>query len=136
MVDLCNAEQKLKKGTITMLERKDDLNCLVTSTEVTDDGVTFHCMTNMNDYGKVRFSLTLVSGTSPDRSGGACYGSGRGAMKDGTFFAGSFSGRWKREGTQVTARYIDLVSNGDMSLYIAHFDATQDTMLIEQHSFS
>jgi len=119
-----------------MLERKDDLNCLVTSTEVKDEGVTFHCMTNMNDYGKVRFSLTLVSATSPDRSGDACYGSGRGAMKDGTFFAGSFSGRWKREGTQVTARYIDLVSNGDMSLYIAHFDATQDTMLIEQHSFS
>jgi hypothetical protein len=29
-----------------------------------------------------------------------------------------------------------LVSNGDMSLYIAHFDATQDEMLIEQHSFS
>ena len=34
----------------------------------------------------------------------------------------------KREGTQVTARYIDLVSNGDMNLYIAHFDATQDEM--------
>jgi hypothetical protein len=85
VVDLCNAEQKLKKGRITMLERKDDLNCLVTSTEVKDEGVTFHCMTNMNDYGKVRFSLTLVSATSPDRSGGACYGSGRGAMKDGTF---------------------------------------------------
>ena len=57
-------------------------------------------------------------------------------MNDGTFFAGSFSGRWKREGTKVTARYIDLVSNGDMSLYVAHFDATQDEMTIEQHSFT
>ena len=26
----------------------------------------------------------------------------------------------------MTARYIDLVSNGDMSLYIANCDATQD----------
>ena len=50
--------------------------------------------------------------------------------------AGSFSGRWKRGDTQVTARYIDLVSNGDMNLYIALFDATQDEMTVEQHTFA
>ena len=116
-----------------MLERQDDLNCTITSTEIRDDGVTLHCMTNMSDYGKVRFSLTLVS--SSDRSGGECFGSGRGAMLDGTFFSGSFSGRRKREGTKVVARYVDLVSNGDMSLYVASFDATQDAMVIEQHKF-
>ena len=116
-----------------MLERQDDLHCTITTTDIRDDGVTLHCMTNMSDYGKVRFSLTLVS--SSDRSGGECYGSGRGAMVDGTFFAGSFSGRWKREGTKVVARYVDLVSNGDMSLYIASFDATQDEMVIEHHKF-
>ena len=103
-----------------MLERQDDLHCTITTTDIRDDGVTLHCMTNMSDYGKVRFSLTLVS--SSDRSGG-------------TFFAGSFSGRWKREGTKVVARYVDLVSNGDMSLYIASFDATQDEMVIEHHKF-
>ncbi len=119
-----------------MLERKEDLRCTISATEVRDDGVTMHCMTNMDDYGKVRFSLTLVSAASPDRSSGACYGSGRGAMNDGTFFSGSFSGRWKREGTKVTARYIDLVNNGDMSLYVAKFDATQDEMTVEQHSFT
>ena len=118
-----------------MLERKDDLHCTISATEVRDDGVTLHCMTNMDDYGEVRFSLTLVSAASPDSSGGECYGSGRGAMKDGTFFSGSFSGRWKREGTKVIARYVDLVSNGDMSLYIVHFD-TPHEMTIEQHSFT
>ena len=51
-----------------------------------------HCtalrrMTNMDDYGKARFSLILVSAASSDRSGGECYGSGRGAMKDGKFFS-------------------------------------------------
>ncbi|MAB26375.1 MAG: hypothetical protein CL580_01750 [Alteromonadaceae bacterium] len=39
-----------------MLERKDDLQCTISATEVRDDGVTLHCMTNMDDYGKVRFS--------------------------------------------------------------------------------
>ena len=35
-----------------MLERKDDLHCTISSTEVRDDGVTLHCMTNMDDYGR------------------------------------------------------------------------------------
>jgi len=73
-----------------MLERQDDLKCAITSTDIRDDGVTLHCMTNMSDYGKVRFSLTLVS--SSDRSGGECFGSGRGAMIDGTFFLGFLLG--------------------------------------------
>ena len=38
-------------------------------------------------------------------------------------------------GTQVVCRYVDLVSNGDMSLYIVRFDATQDEMAIEHHKF-
>ena len=76
-----------------MLERKDDLQRTISATEVRDDGVTLHCMTNMDDYGKVRFSLTLVSAASPDRTVGECYGSGRGAMKDGTPCSGPFSGR-------------------------------------------
>tara|TARA_B100001057_G_scaffold467152_1_gene525007 strand:+ start:71 stop:235 length:165 start_codon:yes stop_codon:yes gene_type:complete len=44
--------------------------------------------------------------------------------------------RWKREDTKVTARYIDLLSNGDMSLYSVYFGATQDEITIEQHSFA
>ena len=116
-----------------MLERRDDIKCTISSTDVRDEGTTSHAVGNMDDYGKVRFSLTLVS--SGDRTGGECYGSGRGAMKDGTFFSGSFSGRWRREGTVVVARYVDLVSNGDMSLYIVRFDATEDEMVIEHHSF-
>lgn len=34
-------------------------------------------------------------------------------MLDGTFFAGSFSERWKRGGTKVVARYVDLVDPND-----------------------
>ena len=116
-----------------MLERQNDLHCTISATDVRDNGTTIHAMTNMDDYGKVRFSITLVS--SGDRTGGECYGSGRGAMTDGTFFSGSFSGRWRREGTEVVCRYVDLVSNGDMSLYIVRFDATQDEMAIEHHKF-
>ena len=117
-----------------MLERQSDFECAISSAEISDEGTTIHAVTNMDDYGKVRFSITLVS--SGERDGGECFGSGRGAMKDGTFFSGSFSGRWKREGTQVVIRYIDLVSNGDMSLYIARFNATEDVMNIEQHKFT
>ena len=44
--------------------------------------------------------------------------------------------RWKREDTKVTARYIDSMIGGDMSLYIVYFGATQDEITIEQHSFA
>ena len=115
-----------------MLERQDDLHCTITTTDIRDDGVTLHCMTNMSDYGKVEFSLTwcppqiAAVASVMDREEERCL------MAP---FAGSFSGRWKREGTKVVARYVDLVSNGDMSLYIASFDATQDEMVIEHHKF-
>ena len=57
-----------------MLERKDDLHCTISSTELRDDGITLHSLTNTDDYGKGRFSLTLASAASPDRSGGECFG--------------------------------------------------------------
>ena len=71
-----------------MLERQSDFECAISSAEISDEGTTIHAVTNMDDYGKVRFSITLVS--SGERDGGECFGSGRGAMKDGTFFSGSF----------------------------------------------
>ena len=115
-----------------MLERRDDIKCTISSTDVRDEGTTIHAVGNMDDYGKVRFSLTLVSSGDhwrrmlwlrPWRHEGR------------HILFGSFSGRWRREGTVVVARYVDLVSNGDMSLYIVRFDATEDEMVIEHHSF-
>ena len=53
-----------------MLERQNDLHCTISAIDVRDNGTTIHAMTNMDEYGKVRFSITLVS--CGDRTGGEC----------------------------------------------------------------
>lgn len=115
------------------LERLSDFTAHVDAIDVTNERSTINASAEMESYGRVRFSLTLESGG--DRTGGMCHGSGRGAMADGTFFSGEFSGVWSRFGTTVTARYIDRVSDGTVNLYVATFDAMGDQILFEQHRF-
>ena len=116
------------------LEKQANFVATVTGTDVKKDQTTIHCITNMESYGRVRFSVTLeIAG---DRSGGAAYGSGRGAMKDGTFFAGEFYGVWSREGTKVTIRYVDRVTDGTQNVYEGVFDATEDEIRFEQYRFA
>ena len=71
-------------------KRQEDAVAQITSTEVSDDGVSISALSDMGRYGKVRFTLNLES--SGDRSEGLAHGAGRGAMADGTFLAGSFTG--------------------------------------------
>ena len=65
----------------------------------------------MGRYGMVRFTINLES--SGDRTGGKGYGGGRGALEDGSFLSGTFSGRCRREGTEVVVYGIGEFSNGD-----------------------
>ena len=59
-------------------------------------------MTNMEDYGKVLLPRRIiVAAASPDRSGGECYGSGRGAMKDGTFSPDRFRAAGKEKALKL-----------------------------------
>lgn len=71
-------------------KRQEDAVAQITSTEVKDDGVTISAMSDMGRYGKVRLTVNLES--SGDRSEGIAHGGGRGALADGTFLAGSFTG--------------------------------------------
>lgn len=124
-----------KEGLKMLLEkRQDDTVASITNIEVRDDGSTIHAEANMPAYGRVRFSINLDS--SGDRSGGFAHGAGRGAMNDGTFFAGTFQGRWRREGTKVICRYVVDVDNGDQNLDIVEFDASKDTLTITHYALS
>ena len=116
------------------LEKQADFVATVTGTDVKKDQTTIHCLADMESYGRVRFSVTLeIAG---DRSGGALYGSGRGAMTDGKFFAGEAYGVWSREGTKGTLRYVDRVTDGTENVYEGVFDATGDEIHFEQYRFA
>ena len=108
--------------------RQDPVVATVTSTEVRDDGSTISAKAEMGRYGMVRFTINLES--SGDRSGGKAFGGGRGAREDGSFVSGTFSGRWRRKGTQLVVHGIDEVSNGDMSLIVFNLDARGDEVTV------
>ncbi len=112
--------------------RQDPVVATVTSTEVRDDGSTISAKAEMGRYGMVRFTINLES--SGDRLGGKAFGGGRGALEDGSFVSGTFSGRWRREGTQLVVNGIDEVSNGDMSLIVFNLDARGDEVTVTHYA--
>ena len=48
--------------------------------------------------------------------------------------SGTFSGRWRREGTQLVVHGIDEVSNGDMSLIVFNLDARGDEVTVTHYA--
>ena len=73
---------------------------------------------------------------SSERLGGKAYGSGRGALEDGSYVSGTFSGRWRREGTYVVVHGIDEVTNGDMSLIVFRFDARGNEVTVTHYALN
>ena len=43
------------------LEKQTDFVATVTGTDVKKDQTTIHCITNMESYGRVRFSVTVLT---------------------------------------------------------------------------
>ncbi len=117
-----------------LIKRQDDTVADVTSTTIDDNGITINAEANMPNYGRVRFTINVES--NGERLSGTSYGSGRGAMDDGTFFSGSFSGKWRREGTKAIMHHVVEVSNGDMNLDILEFDATADSITIQHFALN
>ena len=112
--------------------RQDPVVAQITSTEIRDDGSIISAKAEMGRYGMVRFTINLES--SGDRLGGKAYGGGRGALEDGSFVSGTFSGMWRREDTEVVVHGIDEVTNGDMSLIVFSFDARGDEVTVTHYA--
>ena len=117
-----------------LVQRQDPVVAEITSAEMRDDGTTISAKAEMGRYGMVRFTLNLES--SGERLGGKAYGSGRGALEDGSYVSGTFSGRWRREGTYVVVHGIDEVTNGDMSLIVFRFDARGNEVTVTHYALN
>ena len=113
-------------------QRQETVVASITSMEVRDDGTTLSAQSAMGRYGMVRFTLNLES--SGDRTEGKAHGAGRGALEDGSYLSGTFSGRWRREGTEVVVYGIDEVTNGDISLLVFRLDARGDEVSVTHYA--
>ncbi|MQF82486.1 MAG: hypothetical protein FI735_10315 [SAR202 cluster bacterium] len=115
-----------------LTKRQDTVVAQITNADIRDDGVTTSAKADMGRYGKVMF--TIVTESSGDRNGGKAYGGGRGALEDGEYVVGTFSGRWSREGTKVTVYGIDEVTNGDMSLIVFEIDPIAEEVSVSHYA--
>ena len=119
---------------MNLTKRQEDSTCTLAATEVRDDGLTMHFESEMPNYGTVRFSLRIHS--SGERGSGACDGSARGALEDGTYFSAAFQGRWVREGTLVVARYVVEVSNGDLNFDVLTMNGTGKAAVVQHFALN
>jgi hypothetical protein len=113
-------------------QRQDPVVAEITSTEIRDEVTIISAKAEMGRYGRVRFTVNLE--TSGDAASGKAYGGGQGALEDGGFVAGTFTGCWRRTGTQIVVHGIDQVTNGDMSHIVFGLDARGDAVTVTHYS--
>ena len=68
----------------------------------------------MGTYGTVYTSYLLKYDNTGD--GGTVSGQGRGIVDKDTFFSGTFSGVWKRDGSNIVMRNLVNISDGTTNL--------------------
>tara|TARA_Y100000994_G_C15656355_1_gene427595 strand:- start:672 stop:998 length:327 start_codon:yes stop_codon:yes gene_type:complete len=86
----------------------------VTSVEFRDGETVITAQGEMGTYGTVYTSYLLKY--DPSGNGGTVSGQGRGVVDKDTFFSGTFSGVWKRDGSNIVMRNLVNISDGTTNL--------------------
>ena len=100
--------------SLTLQARQDRTTMQVTSVEFRDGETIITAQGEMGKYGTVYTSYLLKYDNTGD--GGTVSGQGRGIVDKDTFFSGTFSGVWKRDGSNIVMRNLVNISDGTTNL--------------------
>lgn len=100
--------------SITLQARQGRTTMQVTSVEFRDEETVITAQGEMGTYGTVYTSYLLKYDSSGN--GGTVSGQGRGVVDKDTFFSGTFSGVWKRDGSNILMRNLVNISDGTTNL--------------------
>ena len=100
--------------SITLQARQGRTTMQVTSVEFRDGETVITAQGEMGTYGTVYTSYLLKYDSSGN--GGTVSGQGRGVVDKDTFFSGTFSGVWKRDGSNILMRNLVNISDGTTNL--------------------
>ena len=100
--------------SITLQARQERTTMQVTSVEFRDEETVITAQGEMGTYGTVYTSYLLKYDSSGN--GGTVSGQGRGVVDKDTFFSGTFSGVWKRDGSNILMRNLVNISDGTTNL--------------------
>ena len=104
----------MSTDSITLQARQERTTMQVTSVEFRDEETVITAQGEMGTYGTVYTSYLLKYDSSGN--GGTVSGQGRGVVDKDTFFSGTFSGVWKREGSNILMRNLVNISDGTTNL--------------------
>tara|TARA_B100000614_G_C14218117_1_gene356940 strand:+ start:157 stop:531 length:375 start_codon:yes stop_codon:yes gene_type:complete len=104
----------MSTGSITLQARQERTTMQVTSVEFRDEETVITAQGEMGTYGTVYTSYLLKYDSSGN--GGTVSGQGRGVVDKDTFFSGTFSGVWKRDGSNILMRNLVTISDGTTNL--------------------
>lgn len=104
----------MSTDSITLQARQDRTTMQVTSVEFRDEETVITAQGEMGTYGTVYTSYLLKYDSSGN--GGTVSGQGRGVVDKDTFFSGTFSGVWKRDGSNILMRNLVNISDGTTNL--------------------
>jgi len=104
----------MSTDSITLQARQERTTMQVTSVEFRDEETVITAQGEMGTYGTVYTSYLLKYDSSGN--GGTVSGQGRGVVDKDTFFSGTFSGVWKRDGSNILMRNLVTISDGTTNL--------------------
>ena len=104
----------MSADSITLQARQKRTTMQVTSVEFRDEETVITAQGEMGTYGTVYTSYLLKYDSSGN--GGRVSGQGRGVVDKDTFFSGTFSGVWKRDGSNILMRNLVNISDGTTNL--------------------
>ena len=104
----------MSTDSITLQARQERTTMQVTSVEFRDEETVITAQGEMGTYGTVYTSYLLKYDSSGN--GGTVSGQVRGVVDKDTFFSGTFSGVWKRDGSNILMRNLVNISDGTTNL--------------------
>ena len=117
--------------SITLQARQERTTMQVTSVEFRDGETIITAQGEMGTYGTVYTSYLLKYDNTGD--GGTVSGQGRGIVDKDTFFSGTFSGVWKRDGSNIVMRNLVNISDGTTNLDSIVVDTGKRNLAIDDY---
>ena len=119
----------MSNESITLEVRTESSTLKITSVEFRDDVTVITAQGDVGQYGAVYTSYQLNYDSTGD--GGTVSGQGRGVVDKDTFFAGTFSGIWKRDGANIIMRNLVNISDGTTNLDYIVVDSAQRKLTLD-----
>ena len=122
----------MSSDSITFEKRTESSTLKATSVEFRDDVTVITAQGDVGKYGAVYASFELSY--NRDGDGGTVSGQGRGVVDKDTFFSGTFSGVWKRDGSNVVMRNLVNISDGNTNLDIIVLNSAERTLSVDVYA--